>query len=161
MIAGKVWGDTKLIEANSALEFHKITMLQGGVCSKHLHRYKWNGFFVSSGRMLIRIWQEDYNLIDETVLGPGDYTKVQPGLYHQFECLKDGIAYELYWAEFNHNDIVRENHGSNKMLTDSSGESLYFPYNDLLDSTTGTFAEGSTAYDSITINMGDYKWPKK
>ena len=111
MKAGKVWGDTQLIEANSALEFHRITMLKGGVCSKHLHRYKWNGFFVSSGSMLVRIWQRDYNLIDETVLNPGDYTKVKPGLYHQFECLEDGVAYELYWAEFNHNDIVRETQG--------------------------------------------------
>ena len=111
MKAGKVWGDTELIEANAALEFHKITMLKGGVCSKHLHRYKWNGFFVSSGEMLVRIWQREYDLIDETVLYPGDYTKVKPGLYHQFECLKDGVAYELYWAEFNHNDIVRESTG--------------------------------------------------
>lgn len=111
MIAGKVWGTTELIEANNALEFHRIEMEDGGVCSKHLHRYKWNGFYVESGRMLIRIWQRDYDLVDETVLGPGDYTKVKPGLYHQFECLESGVAYELYWAEFNHNDIVRETVG--------------------------------------------------
>ena len=24
-----------------------------------------------------------------------------------FEGLEDGVAFELYWAEFNHNDIVR------------------------------------------------------
>jgi hypothetical protein len=39
------------------------------------------------------------------------YTKVKPGLYHKFECLEDGIAYELYWAEFAHNDIERESVG--------------------------------------------------
>ena len=39
------------------------------------------------------------------------YTKVKPGVYHQFECLEDGIAFELYWAEFNHNDIKRETVG--------------------------------------------------
>ena len=38
-------------------------------------------------------------------------TKVKPGINHQFECLEDGVAYELYWAEFNHNDIVRETVG--------------------------------------------------
>jgi len=36
---------------------------------------------------------------------------VKPGVYHQFECLEDCIAFEVYWAEFNHNDIVRETVG--------------------------------------------------
>ena len=111
MIAGKVWGTTQLIEANNALEFHRIEMLKGGICSKHLHEFKWNGFYVESGQMLVRVWQQDYDLVDETMLYEGDYTKVKPGLYHQFECIESGVAFELYWAEFNHNDIVRETVG--------------------------------------------------
>lgn len=113
-VSGKVWGTTELIEANGALEFHRIEMEKGGVCSKHLHRYKWNGFYVESGVMIVRVWQRDYDLVDETIIGPGQYTKVKPGLYHQFECLASGVAYELYWAEFNHNDIVRESVGEMK-----------------------------------------------
>jgi len=109
--SGKVWGQTELIEANGALEFHRIEMNKGGVCSKHLHEYKWNGFYVESGKLLIRVWQKDYDLVDETILYTGDYTKVKPGIYHQFECLEDGIAFELYWAEFNHQDIKRETVG--------------------------------------------------
>ena len=85
----------------------------GGICSKHLHEFKWNGFYVESGRMLIRVWQNDYDLVDETILELGMYTKVKPGVYHQFECLEDGVAFELYWAEFNHNDIIRETVGTN------------------------------------------------
>ena len=111
MKAGKVWGLTEQIEMNGVLEFHRIEMNKGGVCSKHLHEFKWNGFYVESGRMLIRVWQNDYDLVDETILEPGEYTKVRPGVYHQFECLKDGVAFELYWAEFNHNDIQRETVG--------------------------------------------------
>lgn len=111
MIAGKVWGETELVEANNALEFHRIEMHTGGVCSKHKHEFKWNGFYVESGSMLVRVWQNDYDLVDETILTAGSYTKVKPGLYHQFECLKSGVAFELYWAEFNHNDIVRETVG--------------------------------------------------
>ena len=110
-IAGKVWGQTELIEANGALEFHRIQMKEGGVCSKHMHEFKWNGFYVEEGMMKIKVWSEDYDLVDETILGPGDYTKVKPGDFHQFECIQSGIAYELYWAEFNHNDIVRETVG--------------------------------------------------
>ena len=33
--AGKVWGETELILANSSLEFHRIDYKAGGVCSKH------------------------------------------------------------------------------------------------------------------------------
>lgn len=111
MKAGKVWGTTELIEANGAMEFHRIEMKKNGVCSKHLHKYKWNGFYVESGKMRVKTWQKDYDLIDETVIGAGQYTKVKPGLYHQFECLEDGVAFEIYWAEFAHNDIVRETTG--------------------------------------------------
>ena len=110
-IAGKIWGQTELIEANGALEFHRIEMEGGGVCSKHLHEYKWNGFYIESGIMLVRVWQNDYDLIDETILNAGEYTKVKPGVYHQFECIEPGVAFELYWAEFNHSDIVRETVG--------------------------------------------------
>ena len=109
--AGKIWGQTELIHANGVLEFHRIDFKAGGVCSKHKHQFKWNGFYVVSGKMKIRVWQKDYDLIDETILGPGDFTRVKPGLMHSFEGLEDGVAFELYWAEFNHNDIQRESVG--------------------------------------------------
>ena len=114
MKSGKIWGVTELIHANSVLEFHRIEIKKGGVCSKHSHVHKWNGFFVESGKLLIRVWKSDYNLVDETILGPGDFTQVQPGEYHQFEALEDSIAFELYWAEFSHNDIERETIGFDK-----------------------------------------------
>ena len=111
MKAGKIWGTTELIEANGTLEFHRIEMMKGGVCSKHHHKYKWNGFYVESGSMLIRVWQKDYDLVDETILNPGDFMQVKPGVFHQFVGLEDGVAFELYWAEFDHNDIKRESVG--------------------------------------------------
>ena len=114
MIAGKVWGTTELVERNGVLEFHRIETKRGGVCSKHIHEYKWNGFFVESGSLLIRVWQKEYELCDETVLKAGDYTKVKPGLLHQFECLEDAVAYELYWAEFPEKDIKRDSVGFQK-----------------------------------------------
>ena len=113
-IAGKVWGQTELVHANGVLEFHRIEYKKGGVCSKHIHEYKWNGFFVESGEMLVRVWQKDYDLVDETILKAVDFTKVKPGVLHQFEGLKDGVAFELYWAQFDHNDIKRETVGFSK-----------------------------------------------
>jgi mannose-6-phosphate isomerase-like protein (cupin superfamily) len=114
MKAGKVWGITELLEANGVLEFHRIESKAGGVCSKHKHKYKWNGFFVESGKMIIRVWKNNYNLVDETILEAGQYTKVAPGEYHQFEALEDTVAFELYWAEFDHDDIERETVGYSK-----------------------------------------------
>ena len=115
MIAGKVWGQTELIHANGVLEFHRIDFRAGGVCSKHKHQFKWNGFYVMSGCMKVRVWQKDQqDLVDETILGPGDFTRVKPGYMHQFEGIEDGVAFELYWAEFNHDDIQRETVGFKK-----------------------------------------------
>jgi len=109
--AGKIWGNTELVEANGVLEFHRLETKAGGTCSKHLHEFKWNGFFVETGEMIIRVWQKDYDLVDETTLKAGDFCKVKPGLYHQFESVTDCVAYELYWAEFSHNDIKRQSVG--------------------------------------------------
>ena len=110
-VAGKIWGSTELILANSSLEFHRIDFRKGGVCSKHKHKYKWNGFYCMSGKMKVKIWQLDYDLVDETILNPGDFTAVKPQLYHSFEGLEDGVAFELYWANFDHSDIERESVG--------------------------------------------------
>jgi mannose-6-phosphate isomerase-like protein (cupin superfamily) len=114
MKSGKVWGNTELLEANGVLEFHRINVKEGGVCSKHKHKYKWNGFFVERGALLIRVWKNNYDLIDETIIRDGEYTKIAPGEYHQFEALKDTVAFELYWAEFDHDDIERETAGYSK-----------------------------------------------
>ena len=72
MKAGKIWGETELIHANGVLEFHRIKFKAGYKCSEHEHKYKWNGFFVESGKMLVRVWQEDQGLVDETI--PVSYT---------------------------------------------------------------------------------------
>ena len=111
MKAGKIWGETEMIHKNGVLEFHKIKFKKGFKCSEHLHKFKWNGFYVESGKMLVRVWQEDQGLIDETILNEGEFTKIKPGLFHQFEGLEDGTAFELYWAEFNHDDIERRTVG--------------------------------------------------
>lgn len=109
--AGKIWGQTELIHSNSILEFHRIEFKAGHKCSEHKHNNKWNGFFVESGKMLIRVWEEEQGLIDETILGKGDFTLVKPGKFHQFEGIEDGVAFEIYWAEFNPDDIFRRTSG--------------------------------------------------
>ena len=60
--------DESNVHANGVLEFHRIKFKAGYKCSEHEHKYKWNGFFVESGKMLVRVWQEDQGLVDETIL---------------------------------------------------------------------------------------------
>ena len=64
MKAGKIWGQTELIHANGVLEFHRIEYKKNVACSKHKHEFKWNGFFVESGKMKVLVWQNDYSLVD-------------------------------------------------------------------------------------------------
>ena len=111
MKAGKVWGQTSPIFQNGVFEFHHIVFKEESKCSKHKHKYKWNGFYVTKGILTIRVWKNDYDLVDETILRQGEWTTVKPGEYHQFEAVTDGEALELYWAEFDHNDIERETVG--------------------------------------------------
>jgi len=111
MKAGKIWGQTELIHANGVLEFHRFEYKKDVACSKHKHEFKWNGFFVESGKLMVKVWQNDYDLVDETILNAGDFMRVKPGVYHQFVGLENGVGFELYWAEFDHNDIKRESVG--------------------------------------------------
>ena len=117
MKAGKIWGNTELIEHNSTFEFHRIEFMANHCCSEHYHKTKWNGFFVESGCLLVKTWQDEPNehrpnmLCDQTVLRAGDYYKVEPGKWHQFVGVEDGVAFELYWAEFDGDDIVRRTQG--------------------------------------------------
>jgi len=113
-IQGKVWGKTQLIERTANFEIHRIEANAGGYCSKHKHEHKYNKFFVESGRFQVDVWQNDYNLVDSTIIETGQSTTVKPGCYHRFVALEDSVVYEIYWVELEAHDIVRENVGGNE-----------------------------------------------
>ena len=108
---GKIWGDTTEIKRTESFSLHRLFIKSGGTCSKHKHNFKFNGFFVESGKLLIRTWKEDQELIDKTVLGDFEYTEVAPLEYHQFEALEDTICYEFYFNCPISEDITRETQG--------------------------------------------------
>ncbi len=58
--------------------------------------------------------KNNYDLIDETIVKVEQFTKVAPGEYQQFEATKDTVAFELYWAELDHDDIESEPVGFSK-----------------------------------------------
>ena len=118
--SGKIWGTTELIESNGSFEFHRIEYAADAMCSEHFHKTKWNGFFVESGKMEIRVWHENaidlymesHGRFDTTILESGDYFKVEPAKWHQFIGVESGVAFELYWADkFESDDIIRRTQG--------------------------------------------------
>lgn len=110
-IQGKVWGKTETLFLGNNVEVNRIEARKGGFCSRHKHVAKANMFRVESGRLIIRQWKLDYDLCDETIIGPGESCVVPAGEYHQFEALEDTVALEIYWATLAPNDIVRESVG--------------------------------------------------
>jgi quercetin dioxygenase-like cupin family protein len=113
-IQGKVWGSTQSLFNKNNVEFHRIETKKNGYCSKHKHEFKYNAFFVESGKLKIKVWKKDYDLIDETIVEAGQMTIVSPQEFHTFEALEDTVAFEFYWVEINPNDIVRENVGGHR-----------------------------------------------
>jgi hypothetical protein len=69
-------------------------------------------------------------LCDQTILRAGDYYKVEPGKWHQFVGVDDGVAFEIYWAEFNADDIVRRTQGK-ALDTPPTDENIGNPLTDL------------------------------
>lgn len=115
MKSGKVWGSTCQVMANHACEFHRIEVRKGGFCSKHIHRHKFNGFFVESGELKVSVVKLSQGLTDKTVLGPGDFMVVAPGDEHWFEADGPVVAFELYWAPvLDGSDITRKSSGGNR-----------------------------------------------
>lgn len=113
MKQGKVWGSTTELFTKNNVSIHRIEIKQNSCCSKHYHKHKHNIFFVEKGRILVRHWQNDYDLIDETILKEQEMCSIPPGHYHQFVGLENSIVYEIYYVKLIDSDIIRENCGSN------------------------------------------------
>ena len=113
--SGKVWGQTELLLNHPSFEIHRIETKAGGYCSKHAHKHRFNAFYVESGTFKVKVWKNEYNLVDETTLNAGDIMTVPPGEFHMFESITDAVVFEIYYLpQFDHNDIVRETVGGSK-----------------------------------------------
>jgi quercetin dioxygenase-like cupin family protein len=112
-VHGKIWGTTSPIFCKNNVEIHRIVGKKGGRSSNHKHISKHSMFFVEKGKIKIVIEKNDYSLIDETILTPGQSITISPHEYHYFEVIEDdSIAYEIYWTQIDPNDIERKNVGS-------------------------------------------------
>jgi len=106
-IQGKVWGSTEMPFALNGTESHCIRIKQGGYCSNHSHKTKWNRFFVISGKLKIVQCFDSGVDRDITIMVQGDVTDVPPGVRHTFEALEPTLAMEFYWSPLDSDDIDR------------------------------------------------------
>jgi len=110
MRQGKDWGSTTVFFRNSFVSAHHLEINEGGFCSEHFHRYKFNQFYVISGKLEITIWREN-NVKDITVIGPGQSTVIPPGVWHKFKGLETTHCIEIYQVELREPDIERRTQG--------------------------------------------------
>ena len=113
MKQGKVWGETEEIFNNGLLSLNVLNIKKGGFCSEHQHSSKTNIFFVLSGRLEVYQWPggSEGESPDITVLGPGDSTAIEPGIWHKFQAAEDTACFEYYQIRFHGDDIIRRSHG--------------------------------------------------
>jgi mannose-6-phosphate isomerase-like protein (cupin superfamily) len=112
MVMGKVWGSTEELLSTPMLSLHRLKIFHNHHCSLHVHRFKWNGFYVIRGKLFIEVIKNDYALTDVTELAPGDITTVKPGEHHRFRTGDENCeALEFYYTEPLSEDIIRKDKG--------------------------------------------------
>lgn len=112
MVMGKVWGSTTELISTPMFAMHRLMIEPNMQCSLHVHRFKWNGFYVVTGKLFIEVIKNDYALTDVTVLVPGQITTVKPGEHHRFRTGDEPCeAMEFYYTEPLSEDIVRKDKG--------------------------------------------------
>lgn len=107
---GKIWGENILVFKNDSIQVNQIYIKRGGRCSKHLHKNKNNLFFVQKGCLQIERWN-DNNIIDTTILNAEQQTIIPNMTYHRFTALEDTEALEIYFANIEIDDILRQDCG--------------------------------------------------
>lgn len=110
MKQGKDWGYTTAFFKSATVMAYHLEINKGGFCSEHRHRFKFNLFYIISGRLEITIWRENEKK-DITVIGPGQSTIVPPGVWHQFRGLEDTQCIEAYEVQLQEPDIQRRTQG--------------------------------------------------
>ena len=111
----KIWGVTEPLIVTPLFEMHRLTIKPGFRCSLHVHRFKWNAFYVVYGKLFLDLLSNDMGgAVTVEELDIGGFTTIAPGVHHQFRTDVDGpltSALEMYYTEPLSEDIVRRNVG--------------------------------------------------
>jgi len=108
----KIWGTTEPLVVTQLFEWHRLRIKPRMRCSLHVHRFKWNAFYVIEGELYLDLVQSDLAPVVVEKLSAGDSTTIAPGVHHQFRT-NDAptLALEAYYTEPLSEDIIRRNVG--------------------------------------------------
>ena len=91
---------------------HRLRIKPEHRCSLHVHKFKWNAFYVLAGKLFIDSLLEDFSSVLTAVLVAHEFSTVAPGTHHQFRTGdEETIALEMYYTEPLSEDIIRRNVG--------------------------------------------------
>lgn len=110
MRQGKNWGYTTEIFRNAMVSAHHLEINEGGYCSEHYHKHKYNMFYVLTGILELTIWRNG-KTPDVTVIEAGQSSAISPGFYHKFRGKTKCEAIEIYQVLLNEPDIERRTVG--------------------------------------------------
>ncbi|MCK5342257.1 MAG: cupin domain-containing protein [Candidatus Heimdallarchaeota archaeon] len=110
MRQGKNWGYTTEIFRNAMVSAYHLEINEGGYCSEHRHKHKYNMFYILSGVLELTIWR-DKKTKDVTIIEAGQSTAISPGFYHKFKGITKCEAIEIYQVLLIEPDIERRTIG--------------------------------------------------
>lgn len=116
----KIWGETTQFFLGPSSECQFMRIKKGYYCSEHFHTYKYNRFFVISGKLKVTVFDE-HNRSIHHILEKEQYIDIYPGDYHKFEALEDTICVEIYWTNnLSPDDIFRRTVGGPNEVNNSA-----------------------------------------
>lgn len=97
----KGWGFEKWIVNSEEYCGKLLYIAKGKKCSWHYHKLKDEVFYLQSGKILLKYYDEDdIALAHETILNKGDKFHVYRGLRHQMTALEDTELFEFSTQHF-------------------------------------------------------------
>jgi len=92
----KGWGFEKWIVNCDKYCGKLLYFVKGKKCSWHYHKLKDETFYVQSGKILLKYYDEDdIAYAHEIILSPGDKFHIYRGLRHQMTALQDTELFEF------------------------------------------------------------------
>ena len=97
----KGWGFEKWIVNSGEYCVKLVYFVKGKKCSWHFHKLKDEVFYLQSGKILLKYYDEDdIALAHELILNKGDKFHVYRGLRHQMIALEDTELFEFSTQHF-------------------------------------------------------------
>lgn len=97
----KGWGFEKWIVNSEEYCGKLLYFVKGKKCSWHFHKLKDEVFYLQSGKILLKYYDEDdIALAHEVILSKGDKFHVYRGLRHQMIALEDTELFEFSTQHF-------------------------------------------------------------